>query len=220
MDQRDQALIAFLLLTGIRYQAICSLSMACFDIEGLIVFQDPRRGVRTKGGKAITTRLLPFDNELIEIVIAWAKYLTCQRSFGPSDPLFPRTKISQATDGYAFEANQVEPVFWSGGNSIREILKVRSARGGLPYFQPHSFRHAACQLCLKGSRTPEELKALSQNFGHEAVTTTLRSYGTLDQERVGDVISRISFSRAEINEEETEAVEQFKALLRKARKSP
>ena len=194
MDRRDRALIAFLLLTGIRYRAACSLSLGCFDCEKLVVYQDPRMGVKTKGGKVITTRILRFDSGLVEVVKDWVLYLTNERHFGPSDPLFPRNRVSQALNGYSFEVKEVEPVFWGGGNSIREILKARSAEAGLPYFNPHSYRHAACQLGLKGARTPEEFKALSQNFGHEEVMTTLKSYGTLDQERVGEVIAGIDFS--------------------------
>ncbi len=189
MDRRDRALIAFLLLTGIRYKAACSLSLSCSDAERLVVYQDPRQGEKT--GKMITSRLLRFDNRLVEEVRGWARHLTTERHFGPSDPLFPRTRVSQASDGFAFVADDVEPDFWSGGNSIREILKSRSEAAGLPYFNPHSYRHAACQLGLKAARTPEEFKVLSQNFGHEAVTTTLRSYGTLDQDRVAEVIGGI-----------------------------
>ena len=194
VDRRDQALIAFMLLTGIRYQAICSLSLDCLDIERLIVYQDPRKGVHTKGGKAITTRILRFDSDLIQIVVNWAKYLVDELNFGPSDPMFPQTLVAKSEDGLCFETKGVTPSFWSGGNSIREILKKRSVKAGLPYFNPHSFRHAACQLALKLSRTPEELKALSQNFGHEQVTTTLRSYGNLDDQRVTDVISQMDLT--------------------------
>jgi len=58
----------------------------------------------------------------------------------------------------------------------------------------YQFRHAACQLALRLCKTPEELKALSQNFGHEEVTTTLRSYVTLDDQRIADVMLKIDFT--------------------------
>ena len=219
VDRRDRALISLLLLTGIRYQAACSLRLGCFDSDRLVVHQDPRKGVHTKGGKSITTWLLKFDDELVAEVVGWARFVAHERSFGPTDPLFPRTAVRQADDGYSFEACGIEPVCWSGGNSIREILKNRSAVAGLPYFQPHSYRHAACALALKMSRTPEQLKALSQNFGHDQVITTLRSYGTLDQDRVADVISGIDFRPDGDDDFDAEALEQFRALWRKARNS-
>jgi integrase len=214
IDRRDRALISFLLLTGIRYRAVCSLSLSCFDPDLLVVYQDPRRGVHTKGGKAITTWVLRFDDDLVKAVTDWVRYLSIERKFGPSDPLFPRTQIKQSDNGFSFEACGVEPVFWSGGNSIRDILKSRAHAAGLPYFPPHSFRHAACQLALRMSRSPEELKALSQNFGHEQVTTTLRSYGTLDQIRVEDIISRMNFSPDALDSADNVPIEDLMAFLR------
>lgn len=194
MDQRDRALISLMLLTGMRYSAICTLPLGCIDSERQVVSQDPRQGVRTKGGKLITTEILPFDKSMVRFISEWVNYLMKIREYAPSDPLFPRTRVAQAPDGSAFEANEVEPVFWKGGNSIRDILKARWKAAGKPYFNPHSFRHTHVHLALKCCATPEELKALSQNIGHEQVTTTLRSYGTLDDSRLHEVISKIDFS--------------------------
>jgi len=212
IEQRDQALISFMFLTGIRYQAICSLSLDCIDIEKLVVYQDPRLGVRTKGGKLITTWILQFDDELIEIFKKWINYLLEVKNYGPSDPLFPKTNVEQTEDGYSFEVKGLKPDFWSGGNSIREILKNRSEKAGLPYFHPHSFRHGACQLALKLANSPEELKALSQNFGHESVTTTLRSYGTLDDSRVADIISGLRWDKTD-KEKKSNILNDIRKLL-------
>jgi hypothetical protein len=41
-------------------------------------------------------------------------------------------------------------------------------------------------------RTPEQIKAWSQNLGHENIATTLTSYGKIDPHRQGDVIGAIS----------------------------
>lgn len=217
IDRRDRALISFLLLTGIRYTALCSLALGCLDADRLVVYQYPRWGVKTKGGKVITTRILQFDSVLVEIVVDWAKYLAQKLKYTQSDPLFPRTAIDQADDGFCFEVRGLTPQFWSGGNSIREILKGRFKQAGLPYFNPHSFRRAACLLAMRMSRTPEEFKALSQNFGHEDVLTTLRSYGTLDDDRVAEVISRIDFSGTEAGGDMIPASE-VEALLKRSRK--
>lgn len=192
IDRRDRAMIAFLILSGIRYSALCSLSVGCFDVERRVVLQDPRLGVKTKGGKVITTWLLPFDDQLTSIVCDWAKYLPEERRFASTDPLFPRTRIVQSAESLSFEACGIEPVFWSGGNSVRTILRERSQAAGLPYFPPHSYRHAACQLAIRMAKSPEEYKALSENFGHEEILTTLRTYGNLGHDRVAQVISNMS----------------------------
>ncbi len=194
IDRRDRALIAFLLESGMRYTAICSLSIGCFNRETLTICQDPRLGVKTKMGKVIITHLLKFDPTLTDYIIEWADYLKNVKSFEPADPLFPRNKVEQVSDGYSFCSTEVEPAFWQGGNSIREILKKRAENAGLEYYNPHSFRHGAIHLALKSCSTPEQLKAVSQSIGHEHMTTTLRSYGTLDDQRVSDVIAGIDFT--------------------------
>lgn len=193
IDQRDRALIAFLLLSGMRYTAICTLSLACFDVAELTINQDRRLSVKTKAGKVITTRLFPFHEKLLEYVLGWVTYLAKTKSFEPGQPLFPRTKMEQKEGGLSFVANKVEPVFWSGGNSIREILKRRSEQARLEYYNPHAFRHAAVHIASQYCVTPEQFKAVSQNLGHEHVATTLKTYGMLDDHRVGDVLSKIDF---------------------------
>jgi len=91
-------------------------------------------------------------------------------------------------------SREVEPVYWRGTGSIRMILISRSAKAGLEYYHPHSFRHTAVSLAMKHCRNAEEIKAVSQNFGHEHVGTTMMIYGTLDRFRVGEVIQGIDFS--------------------------
>lgn len=209
LDRRDRAIVSFLLLTGIRYQALCSLNLGGVDLERREVSQEPRSGVHTKFGKAMTTMLLPFDEVLIQAVQDWVKHLREVRRFAPTDPLFPRTRLVQAPGSLSFRTDGVEPVFWRGGNSVRDILRTRSESAGLRYYPPHSYRHAACHLAIKLARTPEELKALSQNFGHEHVLTTLRTYGTIDQSRVADIISGMDFGQQAVGPDDTISVKEL-----------
>ncbi|MBU8934772.1 MAG: tyrosine-type recombinase/integrase [candidate division Zixibacteria bacterium] len=194
IDQRDRALVAFLLLAGMRYTAICTLTLACVELDSLTVHQDPRLGVKTKFGESITTRLFGFSDTLTEYVVSWVEYLSETKGFQPTDPLFPKTKTGQVEGGYTFVASGVEPVQWSGGNAIREILRRRSLAAGLPYFAPHAFRRAAIQLAGRHCITPEQYKAVSQNLGHKDVATTLLTYGMLDSHKVGEVLGEIDFA--------------------------
>jgi integrase len=87
------------------------------------------------------------------------------------------------------------------GDDIRAIveewatyLRDRKLWGGDdPLFpatavNPHSFRKTLAQLGERVCRTPEELKAWSQNLGHEDVMTTLRSYGEVPCSRQAEII--------------------------------
>lgn len=138
-DKRDRALIAFLLLSGMRVKALSTLPLGCFDRQNLNISQDPRYGVETKSGKLINGTLFRFDDDLINIVIEWATYLESFKLFANTDPLFPRNKVSQVDGGFSFESVEVEPIFWKNANSIREILKSRSKNAGLKYYPPIHF---------------------------------------------------------------------------------
>ncbi len=194
IDQRDQALIAFLFLSGMRDSAIASLPLGCFDKEKLTIDQSPSKGVKTKFGKAFIARLFGFDDQLLGYVKAWAEYLEKEKLFASTDPLFPQTRVIQAPGSLSFSATAVKPVFWQGAGSIRQILRVRAKAAGLEYFHPHTFRHAAVHLAFERCDSPEEIKAVSQNLGHEQVMTTLTTYGTLEQSKVQELVGALDFS--------------------------
>jgi integrase len=82
---------------------------------------------------------------------------------------------------------QVDPKK-SGGPPIRKILREVFAGAGLPYFNPHSFRHTLVHLIQEMWRRSERFKAWSQNLGHEKVLTTFLSYGGVDCRRQGEII--------------------------------
>lgn len=62
-------------------------------------------------------------------------------------------------------------------------------------------------------KTAEELKAWSQNLGHENVMTTVTSYGNLDGHRLGQVIKAIGM-KPELDE--TPEAESKRLILRLA----
>jgi integrase len=95
-------------------------------------------------------------------------------------------------DNLSFEAAGIEPRHWSDASPVRAIFRQAFEGAGLPYFPPHSFRHTLGHLMQTVCRTPEQIKAWSQNLGHENVATTLTSYGKIDPFRQGDVIAGIT----------------------------
>jgi integrase len=192
LDRRNRALVAFTILTGIRDRAIASLALNHVDTmrSPPVVRQDPN-SVETKFAKAIVTYFFPVGDDLAEIVTAWIDELRREHLFGPTDPLFPRTLIGLAGYG-TFAPAGIEREFWSNASPIREIFRKAFTRAGLPYFPPHSFRHTLGHLAQTMCRTPEDLKAWSQNLGHENISTTLTSYGRIDPHRQGEVIGRMA----------------------------
>lgn len=219
MDLRDRAMISILLLSGMRDKAVATLPIGALSKKTLEIRQLPQFGVETKFGKPMITYLWKFDELLLKYVLDWVEYLERVKLFGSTEPMFPRSKVIQNLESLSYESNEVDNKFWSGTGAIRQILRERAMVAGLAYFKPHSFRHAASRLALSYCRTPEEIRAVSQNLGHEDVGTTIMTYGKLDQDRVAAVVSGMDFSnRGEdgISDSEAKALE---SLIRKIRKS-
>lgn len=217
VDLRDRALISFALLSGMRVEAIMSLPLACIDLNNWAILQDPKQGVRTKFSKRINTTLFNFDATMLSYVQEWTEFLIEKKLFSPQDPLFPSTKVEQKSENdLVFIAEKVCSQFWKNTTSIRNIFQKRFTQAGIEYFSPHSFRHLAIRLALSSCSTAEELKAVSQNFGHEFVATTMMTYGTIREDEATDIIKRMDFSgEAKANQEE---IEQAIATLQKLKK--
>jgi integrase len=217
VDLRDRALISFALLSGMRVEAIMSLPIQCIDLEEMEILQDPKQGVRTKFSKRNKSTLFNFDLTLISYIKEWAEFLVEKKLFSPQDPFFPSTKIEQKSENdLVFIAEKVHPQPWKNTNSIREIFKKRFHHAGIKYFSPHSFRHLAIRLAFGRCTTAEELKAVSQNFGHENIGTTMLTYGTIREDEVKGIIKKMDFSgETKANQEE---IEQAIATLQKLKK--
>jgi integrase len=195
IDKRDQALIAFTALTGMRDQAIITLSIRCFEPENLQVHQSPKLGVQTKFSKTIETTIFKVDDQLLKFILDWYKYLIKEKKYSLDDPLFPSTQIGHISETHhAYESKGISKNFWSNTGPMRKIFQKRSEQTDVPYFTPHKFRHFLINEAQRHISSVEQLKALSQNLGHENISTTFYGYGAIDTYRVGDLIKAIDFS--------------------------
>ncbi|MBM3602185.1 MAG: hypothetical protein FJX22_00160 [Alphaproteobacteria bacterium] len=114
-------------------------------------------------------------------------YLTRDKLFGGEDPLFPKTLNGQ-DENKNFVAVGLSHEHWADAATVRTIFRAAYRREDLPYFPPHSVRNTLTQLAYKLNLTPEQLKAWSQNIGHDQPLTTLTSYGHVSTERQGEII--------------------------------
>lgn len=193
LEKRNRALVAFTLLVGARDSAIASLKLKHVDLTAGCVHQDARE-VKTKFSKTFTTYFFPVGEDIRQIVADWVGHLRVNRLWGNDDPLFPRTRVVVGVN-HCFAADGLEREHWCNASPIRDIFKQAFAGAGLPYFNPHSFRHALANLGERQCRTPEEFKAWSQNLGHESVLTTLVSYGHVTLARQAELIGALAASQ-------------------------
>lgn len=186
IHQRNRALVAFTLLTGMRDNAIASLRLKHIKMEEELVEQLGGE-VRTKARKTIYTYFFPVGKDIKQVVIDWTRYLLEKRLFNGDYPVFPRTKLVLDADN-SFSSAGVEPVFWQSAGQIRKIFQAAFENAGLEYFPPHSFRKTLARLGESLCQTPEDFKAWSQNLGHEQILTTFNSYGNVPEHRQGEII--------------------------------
>ncbi len=208
VDKRDRALISFLCLTGMRDSAVATLSLKAFDANTLLVDQNPEDGVKTKFTKRIYSKMFHFDEQMVQYVLDWVAYLY-KRGFVGTDPMFPRSKNRKEEGNLSFQdALEVEPVFWKDGTNIQRVVKQRAEEAGLKYFHPHLYRHLAIQLAISKAQNGKEIKAVSQNFGHEEVATTLNVYGNYQPAELISVLKNIDGRQKEVS-----VIEQLTQLL-------
>jgi integrase len=210
LDLRDRALISFTTLSGMRDSAIITLPVGCFDENKLRISQDPKKGVKTKFSKTIYSYLFRFDDDMLNYFLDWYRYLKTEKLFGNADPIFPRNKVINAEGTKTFTSHEVEPAFWQSVTSMREIFKARFKAADIDYLPPHTFRHLAVSLATAKCKNAEELKAISQNFGHEDIGTTFQTYGTLSNSKIGELVTAMDFTNTD---SDSELMAKLKSLI-------
>lgn len=211
IEKRNRALIALATLTGARAAALASLKLKHIDLEQGCIDQDAR-DVKTKGSKTFTTWFCPVAGDALQIVTDWCEHLRAALLWGDDDPLFPKTLVGLGEQG-GFQPVGLAREHWSNTGAIRKIYKSAFEAAGLPYYNPHCFRHMLARLGEQICPTIEAFKAWSQNIGHEKMLTTLTSYGKVPAAKQAEIIRRLGQEKSGGDEAERMAA-QFAEFLR------
>ncbi len=124
--------------------------------------------------------------------------------------MFPQNKQEQKGNSTAFVYEDVSDKKWESASSVNRVLKSRAEATGLPYFSAHKFRHLSIHLALQKCKNGEEIKAVTQNFGHEDVRTALQVYGNLSNKRLIETLDRIDKNSSDkLNESTANAILQL-----------
>lgn len=94
------------------------------------------------------------------------------------------------------------------GHIQRGVLKA-----GLPYYRPHSFRKMLVIWAMENC-SQIQVKAISQNIGHEHAMTTYNAYGTLNIQTQRNAILGIGEGHADLQNVSME--ELLKEVSRRA----
>lgn len=213
IEQRNQALVAFTLLTAARDGALASIKLKHVNLIDNSLFQDAQ-DVNTKFSKTFTTYFFPVGDDVRQIVVDWIVYLKKHMLWTHDDPLFPMTEIG-LNENKQFAPIGLRRDHWSTTAPIREIFRKAFRHADLPYFNPHSFRSTLVKLGEVICKTPEDFKAWSQNLGHEGVITTFRSYGQVAKQRQGEIL-KLLVSPNKVSETDVDSdqlVKEIRKLL-------
>lgn len=190
IDRRNRAIVALITLTGARDNAVASLRIGDIDLEDRQLFQDSRH-VRTKFRKAYSTWFFPVGQQFVDIVSDWVKELSALVGDDPTCPLFPKTEVRFGKDG-AIQEPRLGHEGWANADPVRKIFREACSAAGLPDFKPHSLRHMLARIGEQRASSAEEMKAWSQNLGHENMMTTFTSYGQVPAHRQKEVVQRMT----------------------------
>jgi hypothetical protein len=88
IERRDQALIAFTILTGARDRATASLKLKHIDVHQGRVNQDARQ-VNTKFSKTFTTWFFPVGDDVLQIIVDWGRLFAAGEALGRRRSVVP-----------------------------------------------------------------------------------------------------------------------------------
>jgi integrase/recombinase XerD len=140
-----------------------------------------------------------------------------EKKFGPDAPIFPQSIVKNGDENISYHnTGKVEPIFWSGSNTVRKIFQKRFLDAEVPYYHPHTFRHLVVKELAKTRLTEEEKKAISQNLGHENTGTTFGSYGYghIEEERQIEIVKNITVGNREVEGKISLSQSDIKALAK------
>jgi site-specific recombinase XerD len=195
-QRRNRALIAFIYLTGMRVGAVISMRCKHVNLADRLVVQNARE-VNTKFGKNMLTTWFPVGQDIEQIVVAWVEE-RLEGGADPDAPLFPaRPRFRLPGD----ETREKE-AFWKTSQPVREVFRSACRSAGIDYINPHSVRDTLMLLGLEICVTWEEIKAWSQNLGHEKLDTSLVHYGKLDTNRQNALMQGLVRTDLTVREEQ------------------
>ncbi len=186
-EQREQAAILFMFLSGMRIGAFVTMPIEAVDLEARTVKQWPGLGVHTKNSKAATTHLLNIP-DLLDVVGKWDRLV--RRQLDPAHPWYAVIESKQFGVKEDF-APDAEPGEWRH-QRLRKALHDLCERAGLEYKRPHDLRHGHAMWSLNRAKTIADLKAISQNLMHSGLRVTDEVYGVLSSAQVGERIAALN----------------------------
>lgn len=186
-QKRDRAIMAVLLLTGLRDGVIHHLKLRHLNLAEGYIIQAPE-DLPIKCDVYFHATFLPLDNhkELLEIISDYYHWLINEYRFSSNDPLFP--KLALKTKSGLFEEGDFSREFMRDSGTTRNLCKKSFKEYCQKSYSPHRLRHTLFCVAKKICKTPEQIKAWSQAMGHKSTKHMIETYGQIDHTRQQEIL--------------------------------
>ncbi|MCE3237640.1 MAG: site-specific integrase [Gammaproteobacteria bacterium] len=189
IECRGQAMLATLLLTGARIDALISFNIGDFNLDRNYAFQDAEH-VNSKFASSWKTNLWKFKPELRQILDNWILKLRNEHGFTDNDPLFPKICVT-TNEAKLFQTGGFLKKPIKSQSILREELYKQLEKAGVGHYTPHTVRNSLIALFYSFSLTPEQQKAISQNMSHKNLGTTMNGYYKVSEYRQDAIIDEL-----------------------------
>lgn len=175
MEERDRALFAATYANGFRAKVQTNLKIGNVDLNTKRTNQNGLREF-AKNGKTYDAGPYAGFEPFLEVYLDWVRKLR-DLGFSEEDAVFP-SNIDLVQKRLPLDASHATVPSMRSEHAIRRVFREASATVSKSY-SPHSARRTITTCQIKICRTPAELRAVSQNLGHESLETTIKYYAKL-----------------------------------------
>jgi site-specific recombinase XerC len=224
---RDQAVACLQWVSGARVESIATLPLRAFTFsrDSIQINMDPKLGVKTKGGGAIKTTLLPIA-PLIDRVTHFYHWLTAHGAGG--DAMFFNELIQNAED--RFTASNAPAVPTRAHTLAKRYQKLYQRLGWHDFSGTHGFRRGHISYALACSATVQNSLVVCNNVGHNFLSTTLMYNEQTDSDRLAVIgsftlerfqqLNRTMNGLLQTSDNAAQALDLIEAHIRETTKDP
>lgn len=190
-DRRDRALFATAFVSGLREQALVTLSRRHIDTYERTVTQQADV-MRAKNGKSYVAEWFPRTEAFQAVLLAWLEEVDALGMQG-NDALFPGNADLMRL-GHISNLTRAALQPMKTASAVDAAFKVAWRHANISY-TPHSARHTLAKLGEEICTTPKERKAWSMNLGHATESITVQHYGKMTRQEQADVFETFDQNR-------------------------
>jgi integrase len=182
LERRNKAIISLQALASLREEELRTIKIKNLHYDETnniyFIYVTPKDMKNVKFSKQRENTILNLAQDVLDNIISFRDELINKEHFTEVDCLFP--KINQKFN----QRNMLETLIEKSpmcSTTIRNIFKQAFVGAGEKYCRIHSFRHTRAKYITRTGNS-NFVQAMSQDFGHTDIKTTMQSYAVFTPE--------------------------------------